>query len=370
MLRFCRSQALSSLVSRGARPSTDEAHAGFPFQIIEHCYGRYLATALIAVSSFFFFAAVEPYVLLAEEADAYAGDPVHLGTIKVRPARRDREPDEWARERQTETEVAANLYERGLRALRRGERAAGQRILERVVARFPSSKQANKARRELAHLYADMDEASDDDAAPRLRDGYAPVGNTLRHAERAASPKSKAIGVNEVRGAELVRLRARVNERLGERLRLAIGDRVFFGPNSAKLGANARRVLSAQAKWLQEHGDVGVLIEGHADEPGNDQKNHELSVRRAGVVRDRLIAEGVPEGRLHITAVGRDGPVAQCDTNLCAAQNRRVVMLILRGERGGRRDGRGRHVEENVSRGGPDDLGQVMWLLGPREFEY
>lgn len=110
----------------------------------------------------------------------------------------------------------------------------------------------------------------------------------------------------------------------------AAGDRVFFGQGSPELGARARKVLSAQAAWLKQHADFVAVIEGHADEPGSEGENAALSVARAGVVRSRLISEGVEPDRLSIIAFGRTRRVAPCAGPDCAAQNRRSVTRVAR----------------------------------------
>ena len=303
----------------------------------------------------------------AQETLRGGGEAVHLGTIQVRPFRGDdsRNRSEVIRE---QAEAAENLYLRGLKKLRDGDRARAQQLFERLVARYPDAPQATHARRELSHLYADLRIEPKHEVNST---GDFPVAGTKRPLEepigRARSGPSVPV-FGEVRGVELVRLRSRVSEVLSDDLRLAVGDRVFFSPNSDALGAKARRVLRAQAKWLRGHRHVGVLIEGHADEPGNTEQNHKMSVRRAAAVRDRLIAEGVSGDRLHIAAVGRTEPVAQCNSRACSAQNRRVVILVLRGNNVGQRNGRRRFSNDQRRRDFGDDSEQVMWLIGPGQY--
>ena len=86
------------------------------------------------------------------------------------------------------------------------------------------------------------------------------------------------------------------------------GTTVYFGSDSAILGAPARATLAAQAAWLRRHPEVAVRIEGHGD-PG-DTRDHALAVgaRRAEEVRDYLVLLGVPAAQLTRRAGARSGP--------------------------------------------------------------
>lgn len=120
----------------------------------------------------------------------------------------------------------------------------------------------------------------------------------------------------------------RAADLLGEAFKADAGDRVFFASGSASLGARARVALEAQAAWLMRHINVGVVVEGYADDPGDDDANFALAQARAETVRDRLAQLGVPENRLAVASFGRAGQVVTCPDPACAAPNRRVVLRI------------------------------------------
>ncbi len=123
--------------------------------------------------------------------------------------------------------------------------------------------------------------------------------------------------------------RSAVSPRLTGHLRRSAGDRVFFGPGSARLGAKARSVLSAQAQWMKLRPKFGALISGYADDPGSAQRNQDLASKRADAVRQRLINEGVDADRIVIEALGRNEAIAVCRSRMCQAQNRRVMTRVL-----------------------------------------
>ena len=78
------------------------------------------------------------------------------------------------------------------------------------------------------------------------------------------------------------------------------GDKVYFTVNSAQLTPQAQSTLRAQAKWLANYPQYGVIIEGHADERGTREYNIALGARRATSVRTFLSRQGVNPGRLRI----------------------------------------------------------------------
>jgi peptidoglycan-associated lipoprotein len=93
---------------------------------------------------------------------------------------------------------------------------------------------------------------------------------------------------------------------------------VYFGMDSAVLGAPAKATLGAQAQWLLQHPGVVVRIEGHAD--ANDTREHALAIgaRRAEEVRDYRVLLGVPAAQLDVTSWGKERPGA----------GRAVVILV------------------------------------------
>ena len=86
------------------------------------------------------------------------------------------------------------------------------------------------------------------------------------------------------------------------------GTMVYFGVNSALIGAPARPMLAAQAQWLRLNPYVSVRIEGHGD--GGDTRDHALALgaRRAAAVREALVLLGVPPQQVSITSWGSERP--------------------------------------------------------------
>jgi peptidoglycan-associated lipoprotein len=86
------------------------------------------------------------------------------------------------------------------------------------------------------------------------------------------------------------------------------GDTVYFGTDSAILGAPALPTLQAQAAWLRQHPETVVRIEGHADP--SDTRDHALAMgaRRADQVRNYLVLLGVPAAQVGTMTWGKERP--------------------------------------------------------------
>jgi len=106
------------------------------------------------------------------------------------------------------------------------------------------------------------------------------------------------------------------------------GDKVYFTVNSASLTPQAQSTLRAQAKWLANYPQYGVIVEGHADERGTREYNIALGARRATSVRTYLSGLGINPGRLRTISYGKERPVAVCNDISCWSQNRRSVTAL------------------------------------------
>jgi outer membrane protein OmpA-like peptidoglycan-associated protein len=115
----------------------------------------------------------------------------------------------------------------------------------------------------------------------------------------------------------------------GELFTLA-GD--AFGPGQAALTARAAASVQALAAYLQAGPARSVRIEGHTDGQGEAAANLQLSQRRAEVVRDALLAGGVPRERVQARGRGEAAPIADNASAAGRARNRRVEILVVSGK--------------------------------------
>ena len=107
---------------------------------------------------------------------------------------------------------------------------------------------------------------------------------------------------------------------------------VHFEFDKAVLTKSARDTLAVAVRYLKEHGDARVELQGHTDSKGSDDYNMKLSERRAEAVKAYLATQGIAASRMSTRGFGESQPVADNETNgkdnpKGRAENRRAVII-------------------------------------------
>lgn len=113
-----------------------------------------------------------------------------------------------------------------------------------------------------------------------------------------------------------------------EDLTVNVGDRVYFGYDRYDLTPEALQQLQLQAQWLNQYPNIGITVEGHADERGTREYNLALGDRRANAVRDYLVSQGVSGSRVKTISYGKERPEVTGSDAQSWAQNRRAVTRV------------------------------------------
>ncbi len=87
-------------------------------------------------------------------------------------------------------------------------------------------------------------------------------------------------------------------------------------------------ILDAVVKIMQENPEYSLLINGHTDDSGDDQKNLTLSENRAVAVQNYLTNKGIQVSRLAAKGYGETQPVESNKTAKGRAKNRRVEFVV------------------------------------------
>ena len=109
---------------------------------------------------------------------------------------------------------------------------------------------------------------------------------------------------------------------------IAVGDRVLFDYDSAKLDSSAKILLDAQSRFLRANTDLNFIIEGHADERGTREYNLALGEQRATAVRDYLVIQGINSDRIKVISYGKEKPAVVGSNTMAWSKNRRAVTII------------------------------------------
>jgi len=102
---------------------------------------------------------------------------------------------------------------------------------------------------------------------------------------------------------------------------------VYFDYDSSAVREDNRATVEAHAKYLAQHGDVRVTLEGHTDERGSREYNIALGERRANAVRDMMTLLGVSAGQISTVSYGEERPAMLGSDESAYAKNRRVEIV-------------------------------------------
>ena len=103
---------------------------------------------------------------------------------------------------------------------------------------------------------------------------------------------------------------------------------VYFDTNSFKLNARGQTIVKTVAYIAANAGPTRVTVIGRTDRVGAPPANITLSRQRADVVRDALIAEGVPAGQIDTSWTG-EGSQAVATADDAAERRNRVVDITV-----------------------------------------
>lgn len=101
---------------------------------------------------------------------------------------------------------------------------------------------------------------------------------------------------------------------------------IYFDYDRAEIKPEYVNLLRTHARYLGEHPELAVTLEGHADERGTREYNLALGDRRAESVRQFMLAEGVRSNQLSTLSYGEERPAVVGHNEEAWRWNRRVVI--------------------------------------------
>lgn len=101
----------------------------------------------------------------------------------------------------------------------------------------------------------------------------------------------------------------------------------YFTFDSDRLDANQLQQINAQARYLLEHTNARIRLEGNTDNLGSREYNIALGYRRAQAVARVLAQQGVSQNRMATVSYGKEKPAALGDSEEARAKNRRVNLV-------------------------------------------
>lgn len=104
---------------------------------------------------------------------------------------------------------------------------------------------------------------------------------------------------------------------------------VFFRTGSPELEPISEIELNRVSNFLLKNPTIRLVIEGHTDDVGNDEKNSLLSLKRAEEVVKYLIKTGINPHRLEAKGYGSNSPLVQNNSEEARQKNRRVTWRVI-----------------------------------------
>jgi outer membrane protein OmpA-like peptidoglycan-associated protein len=162
--------------------------------------------------------------------------------------------------------------------------------------------------------------------------GRAVVSNTVGAVDLAAARESTTASPGRAPAAVTVLSEADVNRLFGDTL-AALPQApaqfvLYFQFQTDELTEESRAVLPRVLEALRSRPfpDVGVI--GHTDTTGTAESNAELGLRRAGMIRNLLVAAGVSADVIEVSSHGEADPLVKTVDGVLEPRNRRVEVTV------------------------------------------
>lgn len=130
---------------------------------------------------------------------------------------------------------------------------------------------------------------------------------------------------NTVAGAEVIKA--------DEGILVKFDEGILFDFNSTELKPVAKENIAKLAATLNKEPGTEILVLGHTDNVGTKAVNQRISLARANAVKSFAVSNGVNGGRVRTEGKDFSEPIASNDTDAGRAQNRRVEIVIVAGEK-------------------------------------
>jgi len=273
--------------------------------------------------------------LLQQAEDAYLRKQgkTPIGTLARNAAQTAEDARVISLKRQEELRIAKERQDAA-------DREAQAKAQAEAEANRRAQAEAERIRAEQARAEADRARAEAERAKQEAEAARAAAQEQQRlaqaEAEKARLAAQQAEQMRQKAEAEKAEMRARLLRQLNAILETHDTSRglvvnmsdVLF--ESAKYGLRpaARERLAKIAGILLAYPDLHLEVEGHTDAIGSDAYNQQLSEKRAAVVQQYLMQQGIPESLIAARGLGKLQPVADNATSAGRQQNRRVELIV------------------------------------------
>jgi outer membrane protein OmpA-like peptidoglycan-associated protein len=134
------------------------------------------------------------------------------------------------------------------------------------------------------------------------------------------------VGPSKTENEEDSVFKVKENIKVGEKVSL---NNIFFEDGHHYILPESFAELNKLSRYLIQHPEIEIRINGHSDNTGLSFKNQRISELRAREVFEYLIKKGV-QNKMYFKGFGSSMPIADNETETGRAKNRRVEFEIIK----------------------------------------
>lgn len=102
---------------------------------------------------------------------------------------------------------------------------------------------------------------------------------------------------------------------------------IYFGFDSYTVSSEFTPLVEAHARFLAQHPDMRMLVQGNTDERGSREYNLALGQKRAEAIKQALLMMGAQESQVEAVSLGEEKSRCSESSESCYSENRRGDML-------------------------------------------
>lgn len=108
-------------------------------------------------------------------------------------------------------------------------------------------------------------------------------------------------------------------------------ENVYFAFDKYNLSADSKEIVKSNASKLSGiQAGTTIKVEGNSDEWGTDEYNYALALKRAKVVKDGLVIEGISSSSVTVVSFGESNPTCTDKNATCWQKNRRSEHKLVK----------------------------------------
>ncbi len=108
-------------------------------------------------------------------------------------------------------------------------------------------------------------------------------------------------------------------------------ENIYFGFDKYSLNGDMKAIAKTNAEKLSAvQADTVIKVEGNCDEWGTDEYNYALGLKRAKVVKDTLVMDGIAAQNISVVSFGESNPICSDKNSACWQKNRRSEHKLVK----------------------------------------